>query len=303
MFETIAHPSDCKVRSAMRFLNAKNVKPAEIHRQLIEIYGENVMTDGMVRKWVRQFNDGRTNVNDESQSGRPSVVNDGLVAKVNEKISENRRFTIRMLCDEFPQISKTVLHEIVTNRLNYRKLCSRWVPKMFMDVHRTKRFGSALTFRTRYSEEGNGFLNKIVTGGETWVRHVTLESKQQSMEWRHSRSPTKKYPKQRCQHTKSCALCSGTDRAFCFLSSFPEQSQSQPCSSELPIPKPPETSLDHNDSIVPDSRSLVSFKKHSYFVESQFWAIQQSCADPNLPSAISPVPHSSELPIPKPPET
>ncbi|GBN51813.1 hypothetical protein AVEN_199925-1 [Araneus ventricosus] len=138
MFKTIADPADCEVRSVIRFLNAKKAKPAEIHRQLVEIYGENVMTDGMVRKWVQQFNDGCTNVHDEARSGRPSIVNDGLVAKVNEKIRGNRRFTIRTLFDEFPQISKTVLHEIVTNRLNYRKLCSRWVPKMFTDVHKTK---------------------------------------------------------------------------------------------------------------------------------------------------------------------
>ncbi|GBM73899.1 hypothetical protein AVEN_217240-1 [Araneus ventricosus] len=137
MFKTIAHPADCEVRSVIRFLNAKEFKPAEIHRQLVDIYGENVMTDGMVRKWVRQFNDGRTIVHDEARSGRPFVVNDGLVAKVNEKIRENRQFTIRMLYVEFPQISKTVLHEIVTNRLNYRKLCSRWVPKMLTDVHKT----------------------------------------------------------------------------------------------------------------------------------------------------------------------
>ncbi|GBM84910.1 hypothetical protein AVEN_23711-1 [Araneus ventricosus] len=178
MFKTIADPADCEVRSVIQFLNAKNVKPAEIHRQLVEVYFENVMTDGMVRKWVRQFNDGRTNVHDETHSGRSSVVNDGLVAKVNEKIRENGQFTIRMLCDEFPLISKTVLHEIVTNCLNYCKLCSRWVPKMLMDVHKTKGLGSALTFLTRYSEEDNEFLNKIVTGGETWVCHVTPESKQ-----------------------------------------------------------------------------------------------------------------------------
>ncbi|GBM34349.1 hypothetical protein AVEN_211886-1 [Araneus ventricosus] len=169
MFKTIADPADREVRSVIRFLNANNVKQAEINRQLVEIYGENVMTDGMVRKWVRQFNDGRTNVHDEARSGRPSVVNDGLVAKVNEKIRENRRFTIRMPCDEFPQISKTVLHEIVTNRLNNRKLCSCWVPKMLTGVHETERLGSALKFRTRCSEEGNEFLNKIVTGDETWV--------------------------------------------------------------------------------------------------------------------------------------
>ncbi|GBN00754.1 hypothetical protein AVEN_208742-1 [Araneus ventricosus] len=102
MFQTIADPADCEVRSVIRFSNAKNVKPDEIHRQLVEIYGENVMTDGMVRKWVRQFNDGRNNVHDEAWSGRPSVVNDGLVAKVHEKMRENSRFTIRMLCDKFP---------------------------------------------------------------------------------------------------------------------------------------------------------------------------------------------------------
>ncbi|GBO05727.1 hypothetical protein AVEN_220549-1 [Araneus ventricosus] len=74
MFKTIADPADCKVRSVIRFLNAKNAKPAEIHRQLVEIYVENVMTDGIVRKWVRQFNDGRTNVHGEARSGRLSVV-------------------------------------------------------------------------------------------------------------------------------------------------------------------------------------------------------------------------------------
>ncbi|GBM80130.1 hypothetical protein AVEN_265372-1 [Araneus ventricosus] len=169
MFKTIADPADCEVRSVIRFLNAKKVKPAEIHHQVVEIYGENVMTDGMVRKWVRQFNDGRTNVHDEARSGRPSVVEDGLVTKVNEKIRENRRFTILMLFDEFPQVSKTVLHEIVLNRLNYRKLCSRWVPKMLTDVYKPKGLGSALKFRTRCSEEGNEFLNKIVTGDETCV--------------------------------------------------------------------------------------------------------------------------------------
>ncbi|GBN90611.1 hypothetical protein AVEN_49684-1 [Araneus ventricosus] len=71
MFKTIADPADCEVRSVILFLNAKKVKPAETHRQLVEIYGENIMTDGMVGKWVRQFNDGRANVHDEARSGRP----------------------------------------------------------------------------------------------------------------------------------------------------------------------------------------------------------------------------------------
>ncbi|GBM23999.1 hypothetical protein AVEN_274413-1 [Araneus ventricosus] len=85
MFKTIADHADCEVRSVIRFLNAKIVKTAEINLQFVEIHCENVMTDRMVRKWVRQVNDGRTNIQDEARNVRPSVVNDGLVAKVNEK--------------------------------------------------------------------------------------------------------------------------------------------------------------------------------------------------------------------------
>ena len=38
------------------FLNARNVQPADIRRQICEVYGENAMSDGMVRKWVRKLN-------------------------------------------------------------------------------------------------------------------------------------------------------------------------------------------------------------------------------------------------------
>ena len=54
-----------------------------IHHQICEVYGDNAMSDGMcmVRKWVRMFNEGRENVHDEVQSGRPSLVNGDLVRK------------------------------------------------------------------------------------------------------------------------------------------------------------------------------------------------------------------------------
>ena len=48
------------------------------------MYGDNAMSDGMVRKLVRMFNERRENVHDEARSGRPSLVNDDLVRKVNE---------------------------------------------------------------------------------------------------------------------------------------------------------------------------------------------------------------------------
>jgi hypothetical protein len=52
---------------------AKNIRPAEIRRQIVEVYGEGVMNEGNVRKWRRLFNGGRAVVHNEARSGRPSV--------------------------------------------------------------------------------------------------------------------------------------------------------------------------------------------------------------------------------------
>jgi len=58
MFETIEGAANCEIRSVIRFLKARNVLPSEIHHQTFQVYGDNAMNDGMVRKWVWTFNEG-----------------------------------------------------------------------------------------------------------------------------------------------------------------------------------------------------------------------------------------------------
>ncbi|GBO21903.1 hypothetical protein AVEN_183179-1 [Araneus ventricosus] len=66
----------------LSFVSLLNVKSAEIHRQISEVYGENIMNEGMVRKWVRTFDDGLKNVHDEEGSGRSTVNTEDLMQKV-----------------------------------------------------------------------------------------------------------------------------------------------------------------------------------------------------------------------------
>ena len=61
------------------------------------------------------FNDGRENVHDEAQGGRPSLVNDDLVRKVNERVRDDRRFTISDLSLHFSQISRTLPYDTVSS--------------------------------------------------------------------------------------------------------------------------------------------------------------------------------------------
>ena len=115
MFKTIEGAADCEIRSVICLLNARNVLPSVIHHQICQVYGDNAMSDGMVRKWVRMFNEGRENVHDEARSGRPSLVNDDLVRKVNERVRDDRRFTISDLSLHFPHISRTLLYDTVSS--------------------------------------------------------------------------------------------------------------------------------------------------------------------------------------------
>jgi len=58
MFKATDGANDCEIWSVIRFLNARNVLPSEIHHQICQVYGDNAMSDGMVRKWFRMFNEG-----------------------------------------------------------------------------------------------------------------------------------------------------------------------------------------------------------------------------------------------------
>jgi hypothetical protein len=155
-----------------------NVQRAEIHKEIVAIYGY-VMNGQNVKKWCREFSERMIDVNDEQRSGSLSLISDELLQKIERGIRANRRGTMRELHHIIPEMSMTTIHEAVTEKLGYTKLCTSCVPKILTDDHKTKRVGSALKFLTRYAQEGNEFLDSIVTGDETWGLHNTPESKQQ----------------------------------------------------------------------------------------------------------------------------
>ena len=84
------------------------------------------MNAASVRKWCTMFRNGRTDVHDVETSGRPSVITDALKQKLNRIIRENRNFTMCEVYEQCPEVSCTVVYQIVTEHLQYRKICARW---------------------------------------------------------------------------------------------------------------------------------------------------------------------------------
>ncbi|GFT16885.1 uncharacterized protein TNCV_3193521, partial [Trichonephila clavipes] len=58
-------------------------------------------------------------------------------------------------------------NKIVTEDINFKNLCSLWVPRLLTAEHKEKRFASLVDFLIRCKEEGEGVLSRIVTGDET----------------------------------------------------------------------------------------------------------------------------------------
>ncbi|GFT10972.1 mariner Mos1 transposase [Trichonephila clavipes] len=178
----LASPASCELRSVIRFLAAKKKSAKEIHEELCQVvYGEECMSSGMVRRWVRDFKNGRTDVHDEARAGRPSA-SDETIAKVEAAMLEDRRTTVRELCEKIPEVSKTTIDKILTEHLGYSKVCARWVPKMLTADHKRQRVEAAQEFLAFHGTTEEEFLDSIVTGDDLGTLHHTETKEHEAVE-------------------------------------------------------------------------------------------------------------------------
>lgn len=115
------------------------------------------MTHKHVTKWVKLFKEGRIDPHDEEKSRRPSVISEKLMQQVKGKVCNDRRVTFNTLKESFLHISQSLLAEIISERLDYKKLCIKWMLKM------TKKTRTSL--KSRFEEK---FQEAVVKW--LWVR-------------------------------------------------------------------------------------------------------------------------------------
>jgi hypothetical protein len=122
----INNPASCEIRALIRYLHAKTwmTRKSVVDYELFTAKKE-LLENGVECSKIGEqiFTMKREMV------GRPSVVSDYLVQSVDQKICENRRFKTSEFPCEFPQISRTVLYEIITVRAGYHTLSARLVQK------------------------------------------------------------------------------------------------------------------------------------------------------------------------------
>ena len=78
-------------------------------------------------------------------------------------------------------------YELMHNKLGFYKVCAIWVPEQLTELRKQTRVDFCQKHLDRYGNERD-ILNRIITGNGTWIHHYELESKRQSMEWKHPQS-------------------------------------------------------------------------------------------------------------------
>ena len=172
----------------MKFLFLQGKRPPQMHQELVAVFRDKTPSEPTIRKWFRLFQEGRTSVEDNERSGRPSEVSTpDMVQHVAAVLAEDRRQTCQELAERC-DISVGSIHTILHRDLEKQKKFSKWVPKLLTVEQRNARLTISRS-HLRRSRRDRTFLERIVAGDETWVYSWDPETKQQSAEWRSPDSP------------------------------------------------------------------------------------------------------------------
>jgi len=101
---------------------------------------------------------------------------------------KERRISFKSTAEQLG-ISRERVGSIIHEDLDMRKLSAKWAPKCLNADQKRQNCQSPEQLLEFFRREPNDFLSRLVTMNETWFYHYDPETKQQSLEWRHSGSP------------------------------------------------------------------------------------------------------------------
>ena len=174
-----------------------------MYQLLRQAYGEDTVGHTQVFDWFHHLKEGRTSVESDPRSGRPSTSrNKEVIAKVRTIVCNNRRLTIQEIADDCG-ITVGSCDAILTDDLHVKHVCTKFVPHLLTYDQREQRQTIARDLFERSCEDVQ-FLKNVVTDDDFWVYGYDLETKQQSSKWKGPMSPQPRRCARREAKQSSC---------------------------------------------------------------------------------------------------
>jgi histone-lysine N-methyltransferase SETMAR len=107
--------------------------------------------------------------------------------RVDELIREERRVTRREFAAQL-DCGHNAMQKMLED-LGYRKVCAKWVPRQLTPELKERVVKVCSDLLEAFDANEDTFLSDLVRRDEMWAYIYGPETKNQSMEWRHTSSP------------------------------------------------------------------------------------------------------------------
>lgn len=168
------------------FTRAKlGIKADNCFHELTQAHGKDAPSRATVFRWYSLFkNDDKADDDSGCASGRPRITRTvENIRAVEEMINNDCRLSVRDL-EQYLDIPKSTVHEILTEDLSLRNVSSVWIPHNLSQQNRISRVDCARHIRELYFAEGLECLcSKLAVQDETWVYLKGQRNKLQNRAW------------------------------------------------------------------------------------------------------------------------
>ena len=101
-------------------------------------------------------------IDDPRSRRKVTVSTDKRIAAIKEYVMQDRRIAVRQVGENF-DIGYGTAQDTLTNVLGMRRVCARWMPRLLVPEPKTVRVQIGTELQQRLSDEGDSFLNKVIT--------------------------------------------------------------------------------------------------------------------------------------------
>ena len=180
MYLHFSKMSNIEHRPVIKFFTRKGLNAIEISKELDNVYKDSAPSYRTVAKWVAEFKDPKYDFEDAPRMGRTSTITaDEIIEPVERIVMRDRQISIRRLAEEL-----AIIHEIMNNHMDMKKVCTQWGPKLLTPIQRANRMDCCQDFRQQSEENPVKFLDCIVIGDEFWIYHYDTVSQLEAKVWK-----------------------------------------------------------------------------------------------------------------------
>ncbi len=173
-------------RINIQFMTQEGKTPTQIIHSLQAVYRQDALSYPQVRLWHHRFQDGRLSPKDNPRSGCPASHLDSL-QDIQTNIQNDRCKTLQEVASDVCRPVSTVF-KVIKKDLNMKKLCPKFMPHFLTDANKKMRMNLSVNNLCNVRNIPH-YLDRIVSGGETWISLYNQETKFESCQWTEKGGP------------------------------------------------------------------------------------------------------------------